>query len=236
MLGKKKVRNFFRWLFFQDLVQKFYEKQDAPPMSKSDYMYHGPQDRGVGPNPDFINHGPQDRWVSLKLYTGGEEIMETYYTFPLPIGRSTTAQGVAIDDSSVSGHHATLDFQDGILTITDAHSKNGVKIGENRLIPDIATPIEPGDVVTLGRAEMTVCDFSAGTASITFGQDPTESINQTAFMENEPFPAARGQTEKRQSGFSPGAVQRRFCSSCGAENANKTAFCTKCGQRFASGV
>lgn len=65
------------------------------------------------------------------------------------IGRSQT-NDIVLPDTSVSKLHARIRAEGGALSLFDAGSSNGTFIGKERLVPDRAYPIKPGDHVMLG--------------------------------------------------------------------------------------
>ncbi|GAB3576921.1 hypothetical protein GCM10027406_10410 [Leifsonia lichenia] len=77
---------------------------------------------------------------------------------PVTFGAWTDAELVAVDDpaASVSKTHAAFEADGGALSVTDAHSTNGVVVvaegaRERELTPGEAAPLAHGDVVHLGR-------------------------------------------------------------------------------------
>lgn len=67
------------------------------------------------------------------------------------IGRKLT-NGVVLDDTTVSGEHAVLYLRDGHWYVRDAGSTNGTLVnGQDVVAP---SPIQPGDVLTLGGVQL----------------------------------------------------------------------------------
>jgi DNA-binding NtrC family response regulator len=79
--------------------------------------------------------------------------------FPLPdsglicIGRGEDCE-VRINDALVSRRHAVLHLNP--LSIEDAGSANGTKLGAERLAPGAAAAIEPGQAISIGRSLLIV--------------------------------------------------------------------------------
>lgn len=62
------------------------------------------------------------------------------------------ANGIVLDDATVSGEHAVLYLRDGVWYLRDAGSTNGTLVnGQDVVAP---TPIQPGDVLTLGGVQL----------------------------------------------------------------------------------
>lgn len=77
---------------------------------------------------------------------------------PVTFGEWTDAELIAVDDpaSSVSKTHAAFQTDGDNLSVTDAHSTNGVVVvaggaAERELTPGQPSPVSSGDVVHLGR-------------------------------------------------------------------------------------
>lgn len=77
---------------------------------------------------------------------------------PVTFGAWPDAELIAVDDpaSSVSKTHAAFASDGDTLTVTDAHSTNGVVVvaagaAERELTPGEPAPLADGDVVHLGR-------------------------------------------------------------------------------------
>ena len=143
-------RNFLHWVFFQDPRNDDTDPQDdTSPFSE--------------PEADIKPYGlrrPGDKWVKLEVRSGGVQLAIELVRFPAEIGRR--ASGVRLDDDVVCPLHALLDFNRDDLTITDMHSRSGVRVGEYWLDAGEAVPVFRGDIIRLGRSELTVVDFASG--------------------------------------------------------------------------
>lgn len=88
--------------------------------------------------------------ASLALTAGprnGEEL-----PVPAPVvtvGRAAACD-VVVDDDSVSGRHARLEYQQGAWRITDLRSINGTAVEGVKLAPDVPTALPYGATVRLG--------------------------------------------------------------------------------------
>ncbi len=71
------------------------------------------------------------------------------FSFGVTIGR-VDSNDVALEDGSVSRFHAYLQEADGSWVVCDAESKNGTFVREQRLQPNVKTPLEDGTVIRFG--------------------------------------------------------------------------------------
>jgi predicted component of type VI protein secretion system len=88
-------------------------------------------------------------------------------TFDAPrivLGRSASCD-VRLPDASVSGRHASIRAGSGGYVIVDEGSTNGTKLNGQKLSAQAPRKLESGDVVTLGRVELTVKLGAAKTSS-----------------------------------------------------------------------
>lgn len=65
---------------------------------------------------------------------------------PLTIGRAED-NDIQIDHESISNHHATVSFENGLCLLTDHHSTNGSFVNGQRVI---AAPLNAGDHLCIG--------------------------------------------------------------------------------------
>ena len=70
------------------------------------------------------------------------------------IGRAA-GNDVVLEDESVSRHHARLEWQEGVLYITDQGSTNGTQLNNVEITPHIQCPVKEGDVITIGGFSVT---------------------------------------------------------------------------------
>jgi hypothetical protein len=67
------------------------------------------------------------------------------------LGREPAQNLIALAaDSAVSGHHATLRWDHGLLTITDDQSSNGTFVNGDRLVAGRPRALQPGDTLQVG--------------------------------------------------------------------------------------
>ncbi|XP_059659741.1 uncharacterized protein LOC132306379 isoform X2 [Cornus florida] len=66
------------------------------------------------------------------------------------VGRVPEKADMVIPVATVSGLHARIQKQKGILLVTDLDSTNGTYIDERRLRPGAVAPVTPGSVITFG--------------------------------------------------------------------------------------
>ena len=105
--------------------------------------------------------------------------------FPLPadrpclIGRSSEAEW-AVQDSSLSRRHATIERKADNWFLTDLSSRHGTSVNNRRLEPGVPVPIQDGDVIAFGgwRCRCTSGSARPGvTTSIAPGLDMAASIS-----------------------------------------------------------
>ncbi len=92
--------------------------------------------------------------ASLALMAGpryGEEL-----PVPSPVVTLGRAAGcdVVIDDDSVSGQHARLEYDLGAWRITDLQSINGTAVEGVKLAPNVPTPLPYGATVRMGGVQL----------------------------------------------------------------------------------
>jgi len=212
-----KKRGFFNWLFFQD------------------------PDKGKTPDTPGQPHLSADipRWVKVSVFIDGEQADMKLNTFPFSIGRIESPGGIKIDDKGISRQHATVNLQNGILTVVDANSKNGVTIGENKIMPGAVTPLQRGDSIMIGRAEIIFNDFSQGPIPVPTLAAPAAPMAQPAGGTEFIQPAATPEAdfEAPQAAYAPQAAPTPVpspanpaCIGCGASNQPGAKFCRGCGK------
>ncbi len=132
--------------------------------------------------------------------------------FPLDQGRSLrvgrdSANGVVLNDTSVSRAHAELFFQGGMARVRDLGSSNGTFVDGTRVTDSV---LYDGQSVRIGSVGFTY-------RSSTNAQQQTILIGDQSTV---PATAPRALVHPL-----PGI----FCQSCGSSNKAGAAFCTKCG-------
>ncbi len=88
-----------------------------------------------------------------RLFDG---ISQTIFPLTSPscrIGRGDDMD-LVVKDRSVSKHHATIHYQDGVVTVTDHESRNRTRIFNRLIDPLVPTTLKDGDLVFLGKAEL----------------------------------------------------------------------------------
>ncbi|MCR5795373.1 MAG: FHA domain-containing protein [Solobacterium sp.] len=91
----------------------------------------------------------------LTIDVNGEVRDQTVDSFPCTIGRADSC-GVQILESSVSRNAAVITLENGVPYIEDLNGRNGTFHNDVRLLSSGKTRLRNGDVVNLGRAEVTV--------------------------------------------------------------------------------
>ena len=75
----------------------------------------------------------------------------------LTIGRNGAKAMVSVpNDGKLSGLHATFTKQGNSLLITDNGSTNGTKVNGNKIAPNVPTPLQQNDTVTMGSTTYTI--------------------------------------------------------------------------------
>jgi pSer/pThr/pTyr-binding forkhead associated (FHA) protein len=64
---------------------------------------------------------------------------------------------VLVDDY-VSGNHALLTHKNGVLLLSDLHSRNGTLLN-GELVKDKSSAVFPGDVIQIGNSSLKVTEF-----------------------------------------------------------------------------
>ncbi len=98
----------------------------------------------------MANHFPK-----LIVLSGPEEGKEFELTGQetFLIGRSDD-NNIILDDTSLSRHHVTLQYQNDAWTIRDEGSRNGTFLNEAKLDPAITTPLNNLDLIRIGIYEL----------------------------------------------------------------------------------
>jgi ABC-type multidrug transport system ATPase subunit/pSer/pThr/pTyr-binding forkhead associated (FHA) protein len=71
------------------------------------------------------------------------------------IGRASDNQ-IVLDESTVSRHHAKLEWSSGVLYITDLDSANGTRINKSSIKPGDKYPLKDADAISIGGFLLTV--------------------------------------------------------------------------------
>lgn len=201
-----------------------------------------------------VKAAQSSKQLKLTVYTNETPTHKEVNVFPFVIGREISQTGITLEDKSVSGRHAMVDLQNGNLTITDMNSRNGVKVGSDILTPGIATRLERGAVLTIGRTRIAVIDFydDAQSAPLPTG---AEHLSQTAFLEPDaeptygipapvaetppPMPSAPAPSYAPAPqaapalNFANAPTPGRTCEKCGHSNKENVKFCSGCGTPLA---
>jgi pSer/pThr/pTyr-binding forkhead associated (FHA) protein len=76
----------------------------------------------------------------------------------LRIGSNQDNDLVLVDDY-VSGNHALLTYENGMLLLSDLHSRNGTLLN-GELVGDKTSAVFPGDVIRMGNSALKVGTIS----------------------------------------------------------------------------
>lgn len=97
---------------------------------------------------DAPPHGPFVRIVVKTGELAGREVLVTSQNFS--IGAVEGNQLVLPDDPTISGRHARLLWEEGILKVEDTNSTNGTYLNAQRLEPGRHL-VRPGDEIRVGK-------------------------------------------------------------------------------------
>jgi transcriptional regulator with PAS, ATPase and Fis domain len=95
------------------------------------------------------------------------------------VGRATGCP-IAVDDPSLSRHHATLHIAHGNVTVEDLDSVNGTFIGGERLPPHAPRPLSPGSVLELGTVTLVLQRARTGAAASSTGDRAAAAVRPSA--------------------------------------------------------
>ena len=100
------------------------------------------------------------RGERLTVVAGGESGYAEGHVFPLrsitTIGRDLT-NDIVIVDGYTSAQHARIERQgDGRFWLVDMDSSNGTRLNGQTIRAQTAIPLDPGDVVAIGKVELKV--------------------------------------------------------------------------------
>lgn len=118
------------------------------------------------------------------VYEDGEVTHRVPLRDGCTIGRSSD-NDVVLRDFSVSRHHAKVTEDDGVYTISDLESTNGVKVNETFVT---SATVAPGDQIAIGSFRLLLEDSatdSSGLSSATYLR-PLSEFNQDYGLEGEP--------------------------------------------------
>jgi hypothetical protein len=112
------------------------------------------------------------------------------------IGRSETTQ-LPLDDPLVSRHHAAIDVNGSVVTLTDLESRNGVRVNGARITAPRALAL--GDKISIGSAELVFAERSELGAQ-TLLQAPTlrmEAFGLFGMLADKALALGRGDEAER---------------------------------------
>ena len=72
------------------------------------------------------------------------------------VGRDPGQCSVFLAEPRVSGVHATLKFEGGLLAVRDENSNNGTWVSGARIAPGVWTPVPAGTPLRFGPLEFSV--------------------------------------------------------------------------------
>lgn len=218
-MAKNRDRSFLSWLFFQDPAPKKGRKKE--------------KSSAVPPIQD--NSQESENWVRLFVKCENREDYITINEFPAIIGRVNTPEtAVVIENNSISRHHATINCNNGLFSVVDVGSKNGIKLLGERLTLGQEFPLNRGDMLTLGKAEIRVEDLSEEESA--FGSYHTDQVfsdvAQTDYIQlgsqsADFFASTPPHSPKQPQSISSTSAYN--CARCGFNNDGSMNFCVKCG-------
>jgi adenylate cyclase len=117
----------------------------------------------------------------------------------LSFGRSSD-NDIVLRDFSVSRYHARIDFEDGVATVVDLDSTNGVKINETVVA---SGPLAAGDRLSIGNFVIIVDDTETGSSGLSSSTylRPLSEFNQDYCLEGPSSTQISGEAAGRQRVF-----------------------------------
>ena len=103
-------------------------------------------------------------WVATPSGDAGPQ----HTSLPATIGRAPTCE-VLVDDSQVSGEHARLDVNNGVVTVTDLDSANGTRMAGTAIHTE---RLSPHTSITLGTTVVTLLHAAPTTTRIVTCHSP----------------------------------------------------------------
>lgn len=94
--------------------------------------------------------------IRVTVTINGQSMSQTIKALPCLIGRDSTSCELAISEPAVSRRHARFFLENGILYIEDVSEHNGTFVNGTKLPPLGRSRVSEGDIINLGRAEITV--------------------------------------------------------------------------------
>jgi ABC-type multidrug transport system ATPase subunit/pSer/pThr/pTyr-binding forkhead associated (FHA) protein len=69
---------------------------------------------------------------------------------------------IVLDDSQVSRHHASIEYKDAQVYLTDLGSANGSTVNNAALTPHVQHPIQAGDTILIGDFQLSLHELESG--------------------------------------------------------------------------
>jgi pSer/pThr/pTyr-binding forkhead associated (FHA) protein len=135
--------------------------------------------------------------VQLKFTTkDGENFTFKVYERSFSIGRSQDCR-VSVPSASFSRRHCLIEEISDQVFITDTGSSNGVFINGSRIHPNIATPFDLRDKITIGDVDLKI-QFSEKIPEINLELGTQPNIELAAFKPKTFFNPISARTPKRK--------------------------------------
>lgn len=123
------------------------------------------------------------------------------WEFPIPSGRTIIGRqpgcDLLLENPQISRQHAHLDCTPESLQITDLNSSNGTLLNDQRLTPEVSSPLKQGDRLEIGPFTLEVAPVASHAVSDSPQADTRESP-PLPIPEIPPRPAASNRTGKGQ--------------------------------------
>jgi len=147
-------------IFFKDPYKDSYDlpEEEWQPNPLDEWPEEIPAPPYLGTDRPFGAAPTLKRWVKLKISSDELNAQMELQDFPIEIGSSPCS--LQLNDKGINPRHAIMDLHNGVLTITDNHSKNGVSVGSAWLNPGVCYPVNPGDIILIGRTNIKVIDYA----------------------------------------------------------------------------
>ena len=101
---------------------------------------------------------------------------------------------IVLNYANVSSHHCLLDIEEGYWFVKDLKSRNGVKVGGNKIIPGLRKRVDPGESISIAKNQYTI-EYDPHELGA-FGTPPQDEQIESVF--NQSLLERAGLTKKKK--------------------------------------